>query len=78
MRYYPLLQGGSFTSMLGGTVIVESIFTLPGMGNLLSRALSARDFPMIQGIIALMAVVVILMNTVVDIIYAYADPRIKY
>ena len=72
------IVGGSFTSMLGGTVIVETIFTLPGMGNLLSRALSARDFPMIQGIIALMAVVVISMNTVVDIIYAYADPRIKY
>jgi len=70
--------GGSFTAMLGGTVIVESIFTLPGMGNLLSRALSARDYPMIQGVVALMAVVVITMNTFIDIIYAYADPRIKY
>lgn len=72
------IVGGSFTGMLGGTVIVETIFTLPGIGSLLSRALSARDYPMIQGIVALMALVVVVMNTIVDIIYAYADPRIKY
>ena len=72
------IVGGSFTGMLGGTVIVETIFTLPGIGGLLSRALSARDYPMIQGIVALMAIVVVVMNTLVDIIYAYADPRIKY
>jgi peptide/nickel transport system permease protein len=70
--------GGSFTSLLGGTVITERIFALPGLGGLLMEALTSRDFTMIQGVVAIYAIIVVIMNTVVDIVYAMADPRVKY
>jgi ABC-type dipeptide/oligopeptide/nickel transport system permease component len=70
--------GGSFTGLLGGTVITERIFALPGLGGLLMEALTSRDFTMIQGVVAIYAVIVVLMNTVIDIVYAMADPRVKY
>jgi len=70
--------GFMFTNLLGGTVITERIFGLPGLGNLLMEALMGRDFDMIQGIIAIYAVIVIIVNTLIDIGYALADPRVKY
>jgi len=70
--------GGQFTALLGGTVIIEKIFSLPGLGSLLIDALSARDFTMIQGIVAIYAVIVVIMNTLIDVAYATADPRVKY
>jgi peptide/nickel transport system permease protein len=70
--------GASFTSLLGGTVITEKIFALPGLGGLLMEALTSRDFTMIQGVVAIYAIVVVFMNTVIDIVYAAADPRVKY
>jgi peptide/nickel transport system permease protein len=70
--------GGTFTWLLGGTVIIERIFSLPGLGNLLMESLMGRDFEMIQGIVAIYAVIVVLMNTLIDIIYATTDPRVKY
>ena len=70
--------GGTFTWLLGGTVIAEKIFALPGLGSLLMGSLLGRDFTMIQGIVAFYAVIVVIMNTLIDIIYAFADPRIKY
>lgn len=70
--------GGTFTWLLGGTVIAEKIFALPGLGSLLMGSLLGRDFTMIQGIVAFYAVIVVIMNTLIDIIYALADPRIKY
>ena len=70
--------GGSFTALLGGTVITERIFALPGLGGLLMEALTSRDFTMIQGVVAIYAIIVVFMNTVIDIVYAAADPRIKY
>ena len=70
--------GGTFTWLLGGTVIAEKIFALPGLGSLLMGSLLGRDFTMIQGIVAFYAVIVVIMNTLIDIIYAIADPRIKY
>jgi peptide/nickel transport system permease protein len=70
--------GGSFTALLGGTVITERIFALPGLGGLLMEALTSRDFTMIQGVVAIYAIIVVIMNTLIDIIYAMADPRVKY
>ncbi len=70
--------GGTFTWLLGGTVIAEKIFALPGLGSLLMESLLGRDFTMIQGIVAVYALIVVLMNTVIDLIYALADPRVKY
>jgi peptide/nickel transport system permease protein len=70
--------GASFTALLGGTVITERIFALPGLGGLLMEALTSRDFTMIQGVVAIYAIIVVLMNTIIDIVYAAADPRVKY
>lgn len=70
--------GGSFIYLLGGTVIIEKIFSLPGLGRLLLDALGGRDFNMIQGVVGFYCIIVIFMNTVVDLIYAATDPRIKY
>ena len=70
--------GGTFTWLLGGTVIAEKIFALPGLGSLLMESLLGRDFTMIQGIVAIYALIVVIMNTLIDIVYALADPRVQY
>lgn len=70
--------GLSFGGLLGGAVITESIFGLPGVGRLTIAAIGDRDYPMIQGTVLLVAVAFILVNLVVDVIYAYVDPRIHY
>lgn len=70
--------GGTFTALLGGTIIVEKIFALPGLGGLLLQSLRSRDFIMIQGIVAVYALIVVIMNTLIDIVYALIDPRVKF
>jgi ABC-type dipeptide/oligopeptide/nickel transport system permease component len=70
--------GGTFTWLLGGTVIAERIFAIPGLGSLLMESLLGRDFTMIQGIVAIYAIIVVTMNTLIDIVYALADPRVQY
>jgi peptide/nickel transport system permease protein len=70
--------GLSIGGLLGGAVITESIFGLPGVGRLTIAAIGDRDYPMIQGTVLLVAVAFILVNLVVDLIYAYIDPRIHY
>jgi ABC-type dipeptide/oligopeptide/nickel transport system permease component len=70
--------GGTFTALLGGTIIVEKIFALPGLGGLLLQSLRSRDFIMIQGIVAVYALIVVIMNTLIDIVYAMVDPRVKF
>lgn len=64
--------------VLGGSVIVEYIFALPGLGKLIIDAVYARDFPVVQGAILVMSVGFVLVNLAVDLIYGYLDPRIKY
>lgn len=64
--------------LLGGAVIVEAIFSLPGLGRLTVDAIQARDLPMIQGVILWIAVVFNLVNLGVDVIYTALDPRIRY
>ena len=63
--------------LLGGAVIVEQIFTLPGLGRYTYDAISTRDYPVIQGTVLVFTLVFILVNLLVDIIYGLVDPRIK-
>jgi peptide/nickel transport system permease protein len=64
--------------LLGGAVVVEQIFGLPGIGWLIFNAISQRDYPVVQGGVFFVAVVFVLVNLIVDLIYAYVDPRIRY
>lgn len=68
----------NFAYLLGGAVVVEQIFTIPGIGSLLIRAVVQRDFPVIQGVTLLVALFFIAANLVADLLYAWADPRIRY
>ncbi|QPC84965.1 ABC transporter permease [Phototrophicus methaneseepsis] len=70
--------GLSVGGLLGGAVVTESIFGLPGVGSLAINAINNRDYPMIQGTVILVATTFILVNMFVDIIYAVVDPRIRY
>lgn len=72
------VAGLQFGFLLEGTVIVEVIFAWPGIGRLLVDSIFARDLPVIQGCILFIAVIFVLINLLVDISYAYLDPRIRY
>ena len=63
-------------TMLGGSVVIESVFAIPGFGRLAQEAVAARDTPLLMGIIVTSAVLVILVNLMVDIAYAWLDPRV--
>lgn len=70
--------GLSIGGLLGGAVITENIFGLPGVGRLAIEAINNRDYPMIQGTVLLVASGFVFVNLIVDIIYVYIDPRIRY
>jgi peptide/nickel transport system permease protein len=70
--------GIQLAQVLGGTVIIESIFGLPGMGRFLFEAITQRDYPVIQGINLVVVSVIVLVNLAVDALYALLDPRIRY
>lgn len=72
------IVGLSFGALLGGAIITETIFGLPGVGSLAIDAILNRDYPMIQGTVLLVAITFIFVNLVVDILYAFIDPRIRY
>jgi peptide/nickel transport system permease protein len=72
------IVGLQFASLLEGAVIIETIFAWPGIGRLLVDSIFARDFPMIQGCTLFIAMIVVLANLIVDISYAYLDPRVRY
>ncbi|MFC1949182.1 ABC transporter permease [Chloroflexota bacterium] len=72
------IVGGMVPMIIGGTVVMEQIFCLPGVGRLMFDALTRRDYPVITGINVVLATTVLLMNVVVDITYAWLDPRIQY
>lgn len=65
-------------SLLGGTAIVERIFVIPGLGNMVMDAISARDYPVIQGFVAWMAIIFTVINLLADISYQFLDPRIRW
>jgi len=64
--------------LIGGAVIMEQIFCLPGMGRLIIEATFQRDYPVISGVMFVIAVVVLLVNLVVDLTYSWLDPRVRY
>jgi peptide/nickel transport system permease protein len=72
------VAGLQFGHLLGGAVIVETVFGWPGLGKLLVDSILARDMPMIQGCILLVASAYALVNLLVDFLYALIDPRIRY
>lgn len=67
----------TFGRLLAGSVVVESLFALPGLGNLVLQAIPARDLPVIQGVVAFVAVVYVGINMLVDGLYALLDPRVR-
>jgi peptide/nickel transport system permease protein len=64
--------------LLGGAVLTETVFAWPGIGKFTVEAIMKSDFPIVQGVVLLVAFIFVVMNLVVDIIYAFLDPRIKY
>ncbi len=72
------LLGLSIPGLIGGSVIVEQLFSLPGMGLLFFEAVMARDYPLIMGITVIGAVLTLFGNLIADIAYAWADPRIRH
>jgi peptide/nickel transport system permease protein/oligopeptide transport system permease protein len=70
--------GLQFGSLLGGTVLTETVFAWPGLGRLLVYSILSRDYPVIQGGILIFALLFVLINLLVDILYVYLDPRVRY
>jgi len=70
--------GLQFGSLLGGTVVTERVFARPGVGRVAVEALQAKDFPVAQGVVLFVSLVYVFVNLVVDLLYAYLDPRIRY
>ncbi len=68
----------NFALIMNGSVVVESIFAWPGIGRLLYEGISSRDFPVVQATVILGGVMIIFVNLLVDLLYAYIDPRIHY
>ena len=72
------LIGLQLPILVGGAVIMENIFNLPGLGRLLVDALQTRDYPMVSGVNLFFATGVVLLNLLIDLIYPYLDPRVRY
>lgn len=66
-----------FNRLIGGTVVIEAVFAIPGMGNLLVRAAINKDMPVVQGVVLTLVVIVVLTNLIVDILYSWIDPRVS-
>jgi peptide/nickel transport system permease protein len=69
--------GISIGALLGGAVVTETVFTIPGMGRLVVQSIARRDYPVIQGAIIAIAMTYVLVNLVVDVLYVYIDPRVR-
>jgi peptide/nickel transport system permease protein len=72
------IVGIEIGQVAGGTVIFETIFGLPGMGRFFVDAINQRDYPVVQGVILLLATIIVFVNLLIDLTYAYLDPRIRY
>ena len=78
MLPFVTIVGLMMANFIGGTVVTEAVFTYPGLGRLLITAISTRDYPLIQGCILVILVIYMAINVLVDVLYAYIDPRIEY
>ena len=72
------LIGLQLPILVGGAVIMENIFNLPGLGRLMVNALTDRDYPMVSGINLVFATMVVAINLLIDLIYPFLDPRVRY
>jgi peptide/nickel transport system permease protein len=72
------LQGEVFRNIVAGSVVVETVFVIPGMARLLVNGMLAQDYPVVQGVILVVAIAVVMANLFVDVVYAWLDPRIQY
>lgn len=63
--------------VLGGSIIIENVFNLPGIGRLIVSGVGNRDFPLVQGVVFYLALTVVVINFFVDILYSVIDPRIR-
>jgi peptide/nickel transport system permease protein len=62
----------------GGMVVIEQIFSIPGLGQFVLTGISQRDYPVVQGCVLFIAFIYVMINLLVDILYTYVDPRIQY
>jgi ABC-type dipeptide/oligopeptide/nickel transport system permease component len=69
--------GIQFGYLLGGTLIIEQIFSLPGLGTYIIQAINDKDIPEIQGVVLVVAVSFIIINLIVDVIYGYLNPKVR-
>ena len=69
--------GMQLGSIIGGSVVIETIFNMPGIGNYMMSAISNRDYPAINGCVLVLSISICVVNLIVDVLYAYVDPRIK-
>jgi peptide/nickel transport system permease protein len=72
------LQGMLLRTIIGGSVIIETVFVIPGMGKLAVDGMLAQDYPIVQGVVMVVALTVVIINLIVDILYGWLDPRIQY
>jgi peptide/nickel transport system permease protein len=72
------IMGGQLAVLLGGAIIIETIFALPGMGRLAIEGLTFRDYPLVQALVMVFTIIVIFTNLLVDLSYAWLDPRIRF
>jgi len=70
--------GFTLAGMLGGSIVIETVFNLPGMGRLLVQSVTRRDFPVIQGAVMTIAAIEVLVMLLIDVLYVYVDPRVRY
>lgn len=70
--------GMSFATMVAGTVVTETVFSIPGMGRLVVTSVMRRDYPVLQGSILIVAAIYVIVNLVIDLLYVWVDPRVKY
>ena len=69
--------GLQFGALLGGAIMAETVFAIPGLGRLMIDAIKQRDYPIVQGVVLFVAVTFSLVNLLIDIIYAFIDPKIR-
>ena len=71
------LVGYNIGALIGGAVVIEAVFNLPGIGSALVYAVSARDYPVVEGAALVTAILVVIINAVADVLYQYVDPRTR-
>ena len=72
------MLGVNIGYLVGGTLVVEQVFALPGIGQLMINSIFQRDFPVVQGVTLVFAIMVVLVNLLADMAYAALDPRVRF